>query len=194
MDELTAGLSGVSQNGGSPSDWHGADAPTSSQQHNPMAKRPKAKSHSNQEQFLAAYAACGNLTDAARSIGCDRRSHYDWLKSDPTYQQRYQEAHSEACDRLRSEARRRAVEGSEEPVYYQGVECGRIRKYSDTLLIFLMKGAMPQEFVHFAGSIDMTYAESRKPKINFDRLSLEQLEQLRVIAEVAAASGAVEGG
>jgi len=77
-------------------------------------------------------------------------------------------------------------------VYYQGVECGRVRKYSDTLLMFLMKGAMPQEFVHFAGSVDMTYAKSRQPKINFDRMPIEHIMQLRAIAKAAEASGAVE--
>ena len=155
-------------------------------------KPPKAKPYSKQEQFLAAYTACGNLTDAARSIGCDRRSHYDWLKSDPTYRERYQEAHAEACDSLRSEARRRAVEGVEEPVYYQGVECGRIRKYSDILLIFLLKAAAPQEFVHFAGSMDMIEAEACKPKIDFDRLSLEQLERLRDVVREVREAGAME--
>ena len=59
---------------------------------NILMKPLKAKPYSKQEQFLAAYTACGNLTDAAQSIGCDRRSHYDWLKSDPTYRERYRGA------------------------------------------------------------------------------------------------------
>ena len=69
-----------------------------------------------------------------------RSNHYDWLV-DPEYAEAFRDAHQEACDSLRSEARRRAVEGVVKPVYYQGVECGGIREYSDTLLIFLMKGA-----------------------------------------------------
>jgi len=36
------------------------------------------------------------------------------------------------------------VERVEEPVFWQWHEVGRIHKYSDTLLIFTMKGAMPE--------------------------------------------------
>jgi len=31
-------------------------------------------------------------------------------------------------------------------VYYQGKPCGVVTEYSDTLLIFLMKGAMPEKY------------------------------------------------
>lgn len=41
---------------------------------------------------------------------------------------------------------RRAREGVDEPVFYQGDECGSVRKYSDTLAIFLLKGAMPEKY------------------------------------------------
>ena len=33
-----------------------------------------------------------------------------------------------------------------EPVFYHGQVCGTVRKYSDTLLIFLLKGARPDKF------------------------------------------------
>ncbi len=55
-------------------------------------------------------------------------------------------AHAEACDALASEARRRAVEGVLKPVYYKGKLVGFIREYSDTLLMFLMKAAMPEKY------------------------------------------------
>ena len=41
---------------------------------------------------------------------------------------------------LEPEAIRRAVEGVEKAVYYQGEPVGTVREYSDTLLIFLLKG------------------------------------------------------
>ena len=48
---------------------------------------------------------------------------------------------------LEREARRRAVEGVEEPVgFYKGEPSAYVRKYSDTLLIFLMKGARPDKY------------------------------------------------
>lgn len=100
-----------------------------------------------QAAFLAAYAKVGNLTCAARLSKCDRNNHYRWLREDPDYPQRYKEAGDEALDSLEAEARRRAVEGVERPVFNsKGEKVGAVRKYSDTLLIFLLKGANPEKY------------------------------------------------
>ena len=42
-------------------------------------------------------------------------------------------------ERLETEAQRRAVEGWDEPVFHEGREVGKKRRYSDTLLIFTLK-------------------------------------------------------
>ena len=55
-------------------------------------------------------------------------------------------AREEAADTLEAEARRRAIEGVEEPVFHKGERVGTVRKHSDLLLIFLLKGARPQKF------------------------------------------------
>ena len=46
-------------------------------------------------------------------------------------------------DALEDEAIRRAREGVEEPVFQGGLRCGSVRKYSDLLLIFLLKSRRP---------------------------------------------------
>ena len=51
-----------------------------------------------------------------------------------------------AADTLEAEARRRAIEGVEEPVFHKGEQVGTLRKYSDVLLIFLLKGARPERY------------------------------------------------
>lgn len=110
------------------------------------AKTYKFLRHKKKNAFLAAYALCGNITKAAECATIPRMTHYDWLKSDEAYAAAFEEAKQEACDHLEAEARRRAVEGTEKPVFYKGEECGTIREYSDTLLMFLMKGAMPEKY------------------------------------------------
>ncbi len=50
------------------------------------------------------------------------------------------------ADVLEQEARRRAVEGVSEPVYYMGAEVGSVQKYSDTLMCLLLKGHKPQKY------------------------------------------------
>jgi len=44
------------------------------------------------------------------------------------------------------EAFRRAVEGTEEPVYHKGKVCGSVRRYSDGLLTLLLKAGDPDKY------------------------------------------------
>lgn len=113
----------------------------------------------NQKAFLLAYARLGTITHAAKEAGVVRQQHYEWLEC-PDYKACYDAAHAEACDVLEQEARRRATTGWDEPVFHNGEECGVKRKFSDTLLIFLMKGAMPDKYrdnskVEHVGNVDV---------------------------------------
>ncbi len=58
----------------------------------------------------------------------------------------WREALEEGTDLLDAEARRRAVTGVDKPVYYKGKVVGSITKYSDRLLMFLLKAHRPQKF------------------------------------------------
>src|SRR5690606_18484748 len=71
---------------------------------------------------------------------------YRLRKEDPDFAAAWDEAMEQASDALEVEARRRAIEGWDEPVFYQGMETGMVRKFSDTLLIFLLKGARPEKY------------------------------------------------
>ena len=66
-------------------------------------------------------------------------------KSD-TFAKEWDAAIEVATDTLEMEARRRASLGVEEPVYYQGQIVGYVRKYSDVLLMFLLKAQRPERF------------------------------------------------
>ena len=94
-----------------------------------------------QKAFLEEYKQCATITHACKIALIARQRHYKWLASDPAYAKAFEEAKVAATDALVAEARRRATQGVEEPVYYQGEVVGTIRKYSDTLLIFLLKPA-----------------------------------------------------
>ncbi len=99
-----------------------------------------------QDRFLDAFEKVGNLTTAAQLATIDRQTHYNWLKSDPGYKERFADTEEKAHDGLEQEARRRAVVGVDEPVYYKGEVVGYVRKMSDVLLIFLLKGARPEKY------------------------------------------------
>ena len=103
-------------------------------------------SHPKKRAFLAAYRKTGNVRLACTAAQIGRSSHYRWL-DDSDYAEQFEQAKKEAVDVLEAEARRRAVEGWEEPVgWYKGQAGGTVRRYSDTLLIFLLKGAAPRKY------------------------------------------------
>jgi len=116
--------------------------------------------HPLKRAFLAAVAETGNITSAAKLSGLDRTNHYRWIQEDSTYAMAYKDALEQAAENLEREARRRAIYGVSKPVFYKGEECGTVQEYSDTLLIFLLKGAIPEKYKerfdgNITGSIDI---------------------------------------
>lgn len=97
-------------------------------------------------RFLLDFARHGNVSAAAKAAGVARRTVYAWQEHDPAFLLTYRQAELEAVDALELEAHRRAVTGVLEPVYQGGAKVGTIRKFSDTLLIFLLKGARPEKY------------------------------------------------
>lgn len=104
------------------------------------------------ETFLAALTAAGNVSEACQAAGIGRTAAYAWRAADAEFAAAWDGALEEAADRMEREAFRRAVEGVEKPVFGslgQGLgsgEVGRVREYSDTLLIFLLKAARPEKY------------------------------------------------
>lgn len=129
----------------------------------------KATPKKKDEIFLATLAECGNVTRAAEAAKLNRCHLYRRRNDDPAFAKAWDEAAAIGVAALEDEARRRAYEGWKEPVYYQGEECGTVRKFSDTLLIVLLKAHMPDKYqerqkVEHSGSIDLAGAieEARK--------------------------------
>lgn len=114
--------------------------------------------HHKKRAFLSAYAVVGTVTGAAKTTGISRRSHSSWMKNDANYAAAFVVAEQIAADALEQEARRRAIEGVMRPVLYKGVQVEITdpqtgqpaplfeHEYSDTLLIFMLKGAKPDKY------------------------------------------------
>lgn len=97
-------------------------------------------------EFLDALRDTGNITIACRACNISRQAAYDARINDPDFADRWDDAIHHATEILEYECRRRALEGFLEPVYYAGKQVGTIRKFSDTLAIFLLKAARPQKY------------------------------------------------
>jgi hypothetical protein len=94
--------------------------------------------------FLAALEASGNVSAAAHRAGVHRCTAYRHRAGESDFRAAWDEALEVALDALEAEARRRALEGWEEPVFHEGKICGHIRKYADRLLMMLLKAYRPE--------------------------------------------------
>jgi hypothetical protein len=137
-----------------------------------------------QRALLGAYAECGSLRKAALAADVARSNHTKWLKSSDSYAKAFKVAEEVACQVLEDEARRRAVEGVEEPIYYQGVRVGHRQVRSDVLLMFLLKGANPDKYRDRA---DVTHRGDKEHPIPVD-MNMGQ-ELLRKMLELAVKPG-----
>lgn len=100
-----------------------------------------------QARFLAAFVETANVSAAAQVARVHRGTHYEWLKRHPVYAQAFDLAKQQAADLLEEEAWRRGVEGVLEPAgWYNGEPCGYVRRYSDPLLIALLKAHLPEKY------------------------------------------------
>jgi hypothetical protein len=109
----------------------------------------------HQRAFLAAYVTNGNISRSATAAGVGRGQHYDWLKDDPSYRPRFEDAEEQAADLLEMEARRRAIAGLRRYKFDRNgkalasPETGEAYyelEYSDMLLMQLLKANRPEKF------------------------------------------------
>ena len=138
-------------------------------------RRAKVKSPTNttpkktwQDVFLESLQKEPNITAAAKSAGINRSYAYEARESDAVFAAAWDEALAASVDKAEAALFGRAVDGVDEPVYQGGKMVGKVRRYSDTLLIFLLKSHRPQVY------------RERAENLNFDisQLTDEQLERL----------------
>lgn len=119
--------------------------------------------------FLASLAQSGNVRLACEAASIDRSTVYDLRDSDTSFAADWETALDESADRLEQEARRRAETGlrrlkfhNGNPIMVQALDEGGIplmdmdgkpvmvpyieHEYSDTLMIFLLKGIRPEKY------------------------------------------------
>jgi len=68
-------------------------------------------------RFLRAFAKTGNIAEACRAAGLDRRLAYRWRDRDSDFARRWKEAAARAAELLHDELMERALIGRERIVY-----------------------------------------------------------------------------
>lgn len=97
-------------------------------------------------RFLKELTKRANVSAAARAAMVDRSTPYHWREMDEEFARAWDEAVEVAVDALEGEAWRRAAIGVLEPVFQKGAQVGQIRRYSDTLMITLLKAHRREKY------------------------------------------------
>jgi hypothetical protein len=131
--------------------------------------------------FLGKLGMGFTVAAAAKACRQSRSSVYEHRATDLAFAAAWDAAIEEGTEYLEQEARRRAVEGvrRERTIFYRGVPVGSevIREYSDTLMIFLLKGRNPEKYAerHKHEHADVR-KEAEKLAAKYGR-PVEQVEQ-----------------
>ena len=98
------------------------------------------------DKFLDNVAATANISLSAEMAGFKRTAFYERKAIDEDFARRFELAYEQGIDALEEEALRRAFKGIDDPVFYKGDVVGHIKKYSDSLAMFMLKGAKPEKY------------------------------------------------
>jgi len=98
------------------------------------------------DMFVSLLQDIPNITVVCKLAGIDPSNISRARQNDPEFDKAVLEAREFGYDMVEEEARRRAVDGVLEPVFYKGEEIGNIRRYSDQLLSQLLKAYKPKKF------------------------------------------------
>ena len=166
--------------------------------------------HVKRKLFLEAFVKCGTVAGAAEIAGVERTTHYLWM-ADPEYAKRFDDATEQAADMLEQEAHRRSRDGLLRMKFHQGqpiidprtLPSGDLfdpryplgkpyfeHEYSDTLLIFLLKGLRPEKFRE---NLDITTKGRALPAPTTDFSNLTDDELIKFEQAFARGAGRISG-
>lgn len=105
------------------------------------------------------------MSESTRAAGMSRQAAYEWRTDDEAFAKDWADAEQEAADKLEREAWRRAVEGTDKPISFQGVITASYKEYSDKMLEILLKAHRPEKFTD-RSKVDLSNTDgSLKPQV-----------------------------
>jgi hypothetical protein len=153
--------------------------------------RPKSEQPTKEwsDIFIAELTRVPNVTAAAKKAKRSRAYVYRARAEYPDFAAAWDDALEASIEHAEGELYRRSVNGVLEPVFYQGEMIGHIRRYSDTLLMFLLRSHKPERYMEKVRS-ELTGANGgpieQRNLPDLSKLSVEELEQLERLMERAS--------
>jgi transposase-like protein len=96
--------------------------------------------------WLEAFEAEGTVRYACKVAGVGRSTVYEWRQKDEAFALAWADIEEATTEAMEREAYRRAVEGVTEPLVSAGKRVCDTTKFSDTLLIFMLKARRPEKY------------------------------------------------
>lgn len=194
---------GGSRRSGQP--WTDAPRPVESATLGPGNNWPAATLETFCEELIR---SGGNVSRAAAEVGLHKASLYALRERDPDFAERWDRAVMIGDYALIDEARRRAFEGWDEPVFYKGVlaerrvedpetgaflryEPASVRKFDSRLLELMLRARFPQTFrdrsdVKHSGEVAIPST------VDLSRLSRDELLELQRLHAKARGDDAID--
>ena len=96
--------------------------------------------------FLDTLRETASVARAAHKSGLNRSTWYRHRRKSERFAAAWAEALDEGIEKLEEEALQRAIGGTRQPVFFRGEKIGEVRRYSDALLMFLLRAHRPQRY------------------------------------------------
>jgi hypothetical protein len=109
-------------------------------------KTTDAKKKIWKEAFLESFDRTRSIRASAKEIGIHFSTVYREKKEDPIFGKAVTINRAVHVDDLEASAFNKAIDGWDEPVFYQGIESGVKRVFSVTLMIFMLKCWKPERY------------------------------------------------
>lgn len=115
------------------------------------------------DKFLELLREVPNVSRAARTLNLTPKAFRHHKAKNPEFAEAWDDAIEEGIEKCEAEVHRRAFEGTEKPVTFQGVITDTYREYSDTLAMFLLKAHRPDKYrervdQNITGGLSLTVA------------------------------------
>lgn len=105
----------------------------------PPTPSGEKRSEKRYDVICQTFAAGGSIRMACEAAGISRQTITNWRKADPEFDQRCKDAIEDGIDLLEDEAKRRAVDGVDKGIYFQGDRIATEKVYSDSLLTTMLR-------------------------------------------------------
>lgn len=109
----------------------------------PRKKRITTK---NRNMFISVLSKTSNVAEACRASEMSRATAYRLRTQYEKFRESWDVAIEEGVDELEMTLRDRVIKGVDEPVFYRGKVCGFVKRYSDDVGKFLLRGQRSDKY------------------------------------------------